>query len=205
MPMTPLCIIQLVFIQDLPKRNYRPQGWPLQNAYPLTYIISSWGRRNLVSFNASKTQFLHLSTRCNLPNNYPLFFDNTQLSPSSTISILVHSFTHNLNWKLHISSLTKSASSKFGVLYRLSQFFSPSQLLSIYKGLVRPRMEYASPVWGGFTHTSFLDRVQSKALRLISCSSLTISLLSISAVLLQTFLSFTAIFMQLASSEEQSA
>ncbi len=25
-------------------------------------IISNWGRRNLVSFNASKTQFLHLST-----------------------------------------------------------------------------------------------------------------------------------------------
>ncbi len=42
-------------------------------------FISDWGRRNLVSFNASKTQFLHLSTRRNLPNSYPLFFDNTQL------------------------------------------------------------------------------------------------------------------------------
>ncbi len=32
-------------------------------------ITSDWGRRNLVSFNASKTQFLHLSTRHNLPHN----------------------------------------------------------------------------------------------------------------------------------------
>ncbi len=42
-------------------------------------LISVWFRRNLVSFNASKTHFLHLSTRHKLPNSYPLFFDNTQL------------------------------------------------------------------------------------------------------------------------------
>ncbi|MPC65896.1 hypothetical protein E2C01_060034 [Portunus trituberculatus] len=50
--------------------------------------ISDWGRENLVVFNASKTQFLHLSTRHNLPDNYPLFFSDTQLSPSSTLIIL---------------------------------------------------------------------------------------------------------------------
>ncbi len=36
-------------------------------------LISDSGRRNLVSLNASKTQFLYLSTRHNLPNSYPLF------------------------------------------------------------------------------------------------------------------------------------
>ena len=136
-------------------------------------IISDWGRRNLVSFNASKTQFLHLSTRHNLPDVYPLFFDNTQLSPSSTLNILGLSLTPSLNWKFHISSLTKSASTRLGVLYRLRQFFSPTQLLTIYKGLVRPRMEYACHVWGGSTHTALLDRVESKAIRLISSPPLT--------------------------------
>ncbi len=84
-------------------------------------IISDWGRKNLVSFSASKIHFLHLPTRHNLANSYPLLFDNTQLSPSSTLYILGLSFTQNLNWKLHIS-LTKSASSKLGVLYRPRQF-----------------------------------------------------------------------------------
>ncbi len=59
--------------------------------------ISDWGRINLVSFNALKTHFLHLSTRQSLPDNYPLFFDHTQLFPSSTINILGLSFSHNLN------------------------------------------------------------------------------------------------------------
>ncbi len=68
-------------------------------------IISDWGRRNLVSLNASKTQFLHLSTQQNLPYNYPLFFNNTQLSPSLIPNSLGVSFTQNLNWKFCISSI----------------------------------------------------------------------------------------------------
>ena len=136
-------------------------------------LISEWGNKNLVKFNASKTQFLHLSTRHNLPDNYPLFFNDTQLSPSSTLNILGLSFTKNLNWKLHISSLAKSASMKLGVLWRLRQFFSPHQLLTLYRGLIRPCMEYASHIWGGSTHTALLNRVESKAFRLISSPPLT--------------------------------
>ena len=136
-------------------------------------LISEWGKANLVLFNASKTQFLHLSTRHNLPDNYPLFFDKTQLSPSSTLDILGLSFTKNLNWKLHISSLAKTASKKLGVLWRLRQHFTPSQLLTLYRGLIRPCMEYASHIWGGSTHTALLNRVESKAFRLINSPPLT--------------------------------
>ncbi len=113
-------------------------------------LVSEWSRRNLVSFNASKTQYLHLTSRHVNLHNYPLFFENTQLSPSSTINILGLSLSKDLNWELHISSLAKSASSKLGVLYRFKHYFSPSQLLTVYKGLVRPFMEYACHVWGGF-------------------------------------------------------
>ena len=109
--------------------------------------ISDWGKENLVLFSASKTQFLHLSTRHNLPNNYPLFNGNCQLSPSPTLNILGLSFTCNLNWKLHISSLAKTASMKLGVLSRLHPFFSPPQLPTLYRGFIRPCIEYASHVW----------------------------------------------------------
>ncbi len=84
-------------------------------------IISSWGKRDLVSFNASKTHFL-LSIRQLLLDNYPLLFEHTQLSPTA-INILGLSFSHNLIWKSHISSITKSASSRLGVLHRLQHFF----------------------------------------------------------------------------------
>ena len=89
------------------------------------------------------------------------------------MNILGLSFTKNLNWKSHISSLAKTASKKLGVLWRLRPFFSPSQLLALYRGLIRPCMEYVSHVWGGSTHTALLNRVESKAFRLINSSPLT--------------------------------
>ncbi len=91
----------------------------------------------------------------------------------NTLNILGLSLSNDLNWKFHISSLAKSASAKLDVLYRLQQHFSPSQMLTIYKGLVRPCMEYASHIWGGSTHTALLNRVESKAFRLINSPPLT--------------------------------
>ena len=112
---------------------------------------------------------------------YPLFFNDTQLSPSPTLNILGLSFVIcNLNWKLHISSLAKTASMKLGVLSRLRQFYSPPQLLTLYRGLIRPCMEYVSHVWGGSTHTALLNRVESKTFRLINSSPLTDCIQSLS-------------------------
>ena len=115
--------------------------------------------------------------------------------PFSYMNILVLSFTCNLNWKLHIFSLAKTASMKLGVLSRLYQFYSSPQLLTLYRGLICPCMEYASHVWGGSTHTALLNRVESKAFRLINSSPLTVFSLFLIAAMLPLLLSFTAIFM----------
>ena len=127
----------------------KPNFWSLSNFW-------------LGQSKLSVVQFLYLSTRHNLPNNYSLFFNDTQLSPSPTLNILGLSFTCNLSWKLHISSLAKTASVKLGVLSHLCQFYSPPQLLTLYRGLICPCMGYA-----------LLNRVESKAFRLINSSPLT--------------------------------
>ncbi|MPC49837.1 hypothetical protein E2C01_043652 [Portunus trituberculatus] len=57
------------------------------------------------------------SIRYNLPDNYSVFFNDTQLSPPpSTLNISGLSFTYNLDWKLHITPLLKTASLKLGVI-----------------------------------------------------------------------------------------
>src|ERR1044072_3644698 len=76
----------------------------------------------MVVFNASKTQLFHLSTRHNLPHNYDIFFENTQLKPSSVLNILGVSFSRDISWKHHITSLSKQASKRLGVLRRLRSF-----------------------------------------------------------------------------------
>ena len=108
--------------------------------------ISNWGKENMVVFNASKTQFLHLSTRYNLPHNYDIFFKNMQLKPSSAFNILGVSFSRGLSWKDHFTSLSKQASKRLGFLRRLRSFFTPPQLLALYRGIVCPCMEYVSHI-----------------------------------------------------------
>ena len=88
----------------------------------------------------------------------------------------------NFSWKTHIHSTAKHASQKLGFLSRARGFFSPSQLLTIYKSQIHPSLEYCSHVWGGAPRSSLhlLDKVQSIAIRLINNPSLTKSLQSLS-------------------------
>ncbi len=91
------------------------------------------------------------------------------------LNILGLSLHNDLNWKFHISSLTKSASAKLGVLCRLRQHFSPSQMHAYnIQGPCPPLYRVCVSCMGGFhTHTALLNRVESKAFRLINSPPLT--------------------------------
>ncbi|MPC66742.1 hypothetical protein E2C01_060893 [Portunus trituberculatus] len=58
---------------------------------------------------------------------------------------------------------------KLGILWHLRQIFLSLQLLTLYKGLIHPCMEYSSCVF-------LLDRMESKAFRFMNSSGLTDSL-----------------------------
>ena len=101
-----------------------------------------------------------------------------ELDTSASFTQLGLSLSSNLTWKTHIHSLAKHASQKLGFLARARGFFSSSHLLSIYKSKIRPSLEYCSHVWGGAPKSTLclLDKVQSKAIRLINNHNLAKSL-----------------------------
>jgi len=114
---------------------------------------------------------------------FPLVFMNGyKLDISSSFTQHGISISSNLTWKPHINSIAKHASQKLGCLSRARGYFSPSQLLTMYKSQIcPPPLEYCSDVWGGAPKSSLhlLDRVQSKAIRLINNPNLTNSLQSL--------------------------
>ena len=99
----------------------------------------------------------------------------------SVIVLKVRFMTCRYNSQFIIIILLLS-SQKLGFISRARGFFSPSQLLIIYKSQIRPSLEYCSHVWGGVPKSSLhlLDKVQSKVIRLINNPSLTKSLQSLS-------------------------
>ena len=112
----------------------------------------------------------------------PVFMNGHKLDISSSITQLGLSISSNLTWKPHINSIAKHASQKVGFLSRARGYFSPSQLLTIYKSQIRPSLEYCSHVWGGTPKSSLhlLDKVQSKAIYVINNANPTTSLQSLS-------------------------
>ena len=143
--------------------------------------VEKWGTDNLVQVNEEKTKQVVIS-RKHHQNFPPVFMNGHRLDISSSITQLGLSISSNLTWKPHINSIAKHASLKYGSLSRDRGNLSPSQLLTIFKSQIRPSLEYCSHVCGGAPKSSLhhLDRVHSKAIRLINNANLTNSLQSLS-------------------------
>nr|CAH7761862.1 unnamed protein product [Callosobruchus chinensis] len=81
-------------------------------------------------------------------------------------------------WHGHVSSIATAAGKKLGYLFRARKYFSPSNLLTLYKAQIRPNLEFCSHIWGAAAPTTLaiLDSVQRRAIRLIGDSDLTFQL-----------------------------
>nr|CAH7737146.1 unnamed protein product [Callosobruchus chinensis] len=85
-------------------------------------------------------------------------------------------------WHEHVSSIATAAGNKLGYLFRARKYFSPSNLLTLYKAQIRPSLEYCSNIWGAAAPAtlSILDAVQRAAIRVIGDPALTCHLQSLS-------------------------
>ncbi|CAH2004669.1 unnamed protein product [Acanthoscelides obtectus] len=139
--------------------------------------ITAWGRNNLVQFNASKTQYCTLTNK-KRPSAHTVSIDGRVLPKSHSFRLVGVQITEDLIWHEHISSIAADSGKKLGYLFRAKKYFSPHDLLTLYKVQIRPSLEYCSHIWGAAAPTtlSMLDAVQRRAVRLIDDSSLTDSL-----------------------------
>nr|CAH7760132.1 unnamed protein product [Callosobruchus chinensis] len=141
---------------------------------PISMAIAAWGLRNMVEFNASKNQYCTLSNkRC--PSEHSVLMNNQALPRSHSFKLLGVSITENMIWHAHVSSVATDAGKTLLYLFKARKYFSPSNLLTLYKAQVRPSLEYCSHIWGAAAPTtlSILDAVQRRAIRLIGDPALT--------------------------------
>jgi hypothetical protein len=136
--------------------------------------ITEWGAKNLVLFNPSKTQSSVFSKKRH-PSNILPSMNNQILVHNSELSILGITISDNLVWHTHVSNLVNSASKKLSFLFRSKRYFTPENLLTLYKATIRPTLEYCSHIWGAAPPTTLalLDSVQRRAIRLINKPALT--------------------------------
>nr|CAH7747622.1 unnamed protein product [Callosobruchus chinensis] len=91
--------------------------------------ITAWGLKNMVEFNASKTQYCTLSKkRC--PSEHSVLMNNQALPRSHSLKLLGISITENMIWHEHVWSIATAAGKKLGYQSKAWKYFS---LLSYIK------------------------------------------------------------------------
>ncbi|RVE42061.1 hypothetical protein evm_013290 [Chilo suppressalis] len=122
--------------------------------------ISEWGTRNLVEFNAKKTQACAFTAKTSPFLSLPSL-QGTTLALQSNITMLGMEVRSDLNPKDNVETVIKTASRKLGVLNKVRRFFTPDKLCLCTK-------HKCCPVWN-ITRTSEMG-LSAYSMPWIGCS-----------------------------------
>ena len=105
----------------------------------------------------------------------PLCFSKTRpyISTEQIKAVGLH-LNQRLTWGPHIRKVAIRCSQQLGALRRASFLLPRSALVAAYKGSIRSRLDYLSPIWcnGPQTDLQLLHRLQNRALRLCGTEDL---------------------------------
>jgi hypothetical protein len=119
--------------------------------------ISQWADKWKVTFSPPKTKELLISTKRNKPVNPPIKLDEVTITRVAHHKHLGLTLSNDLSWKIHI-----------GILRSLKYKINRLSLERIYKGLIRPILEYGDIIWHNESQiVESLEKIQLNAARIV--------------------------------------
>ena len=139
---------------------------PLQNAVEAAenWALSWHGR-----FGSAKTKMM-TSLKNISPEHKTIHIENEAIKIVNSHKHLGLNLTADLDWHDHINQLLLGASQRAGLLRWMSKDLRPSTVQQLYVYFLRPKLEYACPVWHGALlerDAIALERVQGAVARSI--------------------------------------
>jgi hypothetical protein len=128
--------------------------------------LVEWSERWQMKFNVEKCKVMHLGSR-NMGHNYSM--NNKVLKVVKEEKDLGVLITSDLKVSVHCNHAYQRASRVLGMIGRNIEFKSPSIMISLYKSLVRPHLEYGVVAWSPHYERDKqrLERVQHRFTRMI--------------------------------------
>ena len=126
--------------------------------------LSAWSRRWLLSFNETKCFLLRI--KGSIEYMYTLNGHYVQQDKSQKdLGVLV---ADDLKFSKHIKGSISRANQRIGMIKRCFSGLTKQKVETLYKAIVRPILEYASPVWNPQYQKDIdsLEKVQRRCLRL---------------------------------------
>jgi len=140
--------------------------------------LNYWSKLWLLKFNTLKCTVIHLGREDH--NTYILYNQasgaQSQLVPTTEQRDLGVWITPDMSTNLHCHKIASNANQVLGRLKQSFKSRQPSTFTMLYKSLVRPHLEYCTPIWSPHLpkDNDILEREQRRATKLItSISTLT--------------------------------
>ena len=131
--------------------------------------LGEWELKWQMEFNVTKCHVLSVTDKLKpRPPSYSLH--GQKLEEVKSAKYLGVELTSHLNWSSHVSNTTAKANKTSAFVYRNLKGCPTPVQTHCYKSLVRPVMEYASPVWDphqGYL-SDMLENVQKRSARRIT-------------------------------------
>ena len=119
--------------------------------------IDNWLRRNKLSLNYSKTNFLLINKHPHkkLECNFTLSINNTSINRTDSVKYLEVYLDDTLNWSSHLIHLSLQLARYYRMFYHLRKLVYPYILRTLYYSMVQSRVQYGIILWGStFLSTS---------------------------------------------------
>ena len=127
-----------------------------------------WSENNALQLNPQKCQVMCISRRKNKPSP-EYFVSNSKLSAATSLRLLGVQISSDLTWNEQVSSVTKKCNRLLGFLRTVVGNQNQNILLTLYRSLVLPIIDFCSPVWLVYSknHINNLETIQRRATRFI--------------------------------------
>ena len=134
--------------------------------------FGQWTENNSLSLNPAKCQALQICFKTkNVPQPTVLKINGSPLSFVDHAKILGVWLQHDLAWDKNISEIISKTNRRLYMLKMLKRFgFNKDELTTVYKGYIRPLLEYADVVWNSsltIKQANSLEQVQRRACRIV--------------------------------------
>ena len=128
--------------------------------------LSAWSREWLLNFNATKCVVLRIREAI----NYMYTLDGIPLATEPLQKDLGVIISDTLKPSAHITSITKKANQRIGLIKRCFSGLNFDKVDRLFKGIIRPVLEYGSPVWNPWLTKDIdsLEKVQKRCYNLAS-------------------------------------
>ena len=130
--------------------------------------LQHWERTWDMEFTPGKFQVIHIThSKSHVKSRY--FMHNQELESVDAAKYLGVTISKDLSWNTHINNITSTANKTLGFVKR-NVVTRNKDIKTMAYSLVRPQVEYASPVWSPYTKENInkIEKVQRRAARWVS-------------------------------------